>query len=312
MKKVLITGIEGFVGNYLAGYLQSLGYDIYGTYWAIPQKTNYKIYYCDIRNYSEILRVIKTIRPQIIFHLAAQSSVSQAEKNLKDTFAINTMGTLNVLESIRETKIRPRVIYISSCEVYGRSARKLTERMPPNPVSFYALSKLCAEKICLYYVSQYNLDIVILRPFSHTAPGQAEHFIFPSIAKRIAEIEVGKRKPVLQVGNINVKRDYLDVSDVIRAYYLAMKKGKTGEIYNITSGKPYTIKECIAFLLKLSKKKIKITTIKSLIRANDIPILTGSAQKFSQLTGWKPEVSFYTTLADLLNYYRMQMETGIS
>lgn len=308
MKKVLITGIEGFVGNYLAGYLSSLNYNIYGTYFAIPQKPNYKTYYCDIRNYSEVLRVIKTIKPKVIFHLAAQSSVSQGEKNIKETFAINTLGTLNILEAVREVKIKPRIIYISSCEVYGRSNKKLTENTPPNPVSFYALSKLCAEKICLYYVNQYDFDIVILRPFSHTGPGQAEYFIFPSVAKRIAEIEVGKRKPVLQVGNIKVKRDYLDVSDVIRAYYLAMKKGKSGEIYNITSGKPYTIEKCIDFLLSLSQKKIKVKVVKSLIRANDIPILTGSAKKFSTLTGWKPEVSFFTTLADLLNYYRMKME----
>ncbi|MEO0092194.1 MAG: GDP-mannose 4,6-dehydratase [candidate division WOR-3 bacterium] len=308
MKKVLITGIEGFVGNYLAGYLSSLDYDVYGTYFAIPPRTDYKIYYCDIRNHSQVLRVIKTIRPKVIFHLAAQSSVSQGEKNLKDTFAINTLGTLNILESVKEVKIKPRIMYISSCEVYGRSDKKLTETSSTNPVSFYALSKLCAEKICLYYVNQYDFDVVILRPFSHTGPGQAEHFIFPSVAKRIAEIEAGKRRPVLGVGNIKVKRDYLDVSDVIRAYYWAMKKGKSGEIYNITSGKPYTIEKCISFLLSLSQKKIKVKTIKSLIRANDIPILTGSAKKFSALTGWKPEVSFFTTLADLLNYYRMQME----
>ncbi len=306
MKRILITGIEGFVGNYLAGYLQSLNYEIYGTYFAIPQKSNYKIYYCDIRNYSEVLSVIDMVRPQVIFHLAAQSSVSQGEKHIKETFAINGLGTLNILEAVREVKIKPRIIYISSCEVYGRSSKKLTEKTATNPVSFYALTKLCAEKVCLYYARQYNFDIIILRPFSHTGPGQAEHFIFPSVAKKIAEIENGQRKPVIEVGNIKVKRDYLDVSDIIRAYYLAMKKGKTKEIYNITSGKPYTIEECIKFLLSLSQKKIKIKPVKSLIRANDIPLLTGSAQKFMTLTDWKPEISFFTTLADLLNYYRMQ------
>lgn len=306
MKRILITGIEGFVGNYFASYLQSLNYEIYGTYFAIPQKSNYTIYHCDIRNYSEVLSVVKIVKPQVIFHLAAQSSVSQGEKNIKETFAVNCDGTLNILEAVREVKIKPRIIYISSCEVYGRSSKKLTETSPTNPVSFYALTKLCAEKVCLHYVRQYNFDIVILRPFSHTGPGQAEHFIFPSVAKKIAEIENGQRKPVIEVGNIKVKRDYLDISDIIRAYYLAMKKGETGEVYNITTGKPYTIEKCIKFLLSLSQKKIKIKPVKSLIRTNDIPLLTGSAQKFKTLTGWNPEISFFTTLADLLNYYRIQ------
>lgn len=310
MKKVLITGIEGFVGQYLADYLTNLNYQISGLFFAEPEKKIGKLYYCDIRDYPSLLKILKENKPEAIFHLAAQSSVSQAEKNLTETFTINTQGTLNIIEALRTAGIKTRMIYISSCEVYGltaNSTHQLTELSRTNPVSFYALSKLMAEQICQYYYKQYKLETVILRPFSHTGPGQNENFIFPKIARRIAEIEYGIGDANITVGNLDVVRDYTDISDIIKAYYQAFEKCEAGEIYNITTGKSYSIRNGMDFLLSLSKKKIEVKVSENFKRTNDIPMLTGSADKFIKLTGWKPEFDFYTTLTNLLNYYRVML-----
>lgn len=310
MKKVLITGIEGFVGQHLADYLANHNYQISGIFFAEPEKKAGKLYHCDIRNYPSLLKILKENRPEAIFHLAAQSSVSQAEKNLTETFAVNTQGTLNIMEALRTISINTRVIYISSCEVYGSTANsthQLTELSQTNSVSFYALSKLMAEQVCQYYYKQYGLETIILRPFSHTGPGQSENFIFPKIAQRIAEIELGIGEANITVGNLDVVRDYTDISDIVTAYCKALEKCKAGEIYNITSGKSYSIRSGIDFLLSLSKKKIEVKVSENLKRTNDIPLLTGSADKFAELTGWKPKIDFYTTLTNLLNYYRMKL-----
>lgn len=311
MKKVLITGIEGFVGQHLAQYLSSQNYPIAGIYFAEPEKRIGELYQCDVRNRADLLDIIKKVKPDAVFHLAAQSSVSQAEKNLSDTFAINCQGTLNLLDVIRESGINARFIYVSSSEVYGLSAQtsdKLTEESLSAPISFYALSKYFSEKICLYYVEHFKLDIVILRPFSHTGPGQSENFIFPKIAKKIAEIEKDLTEAIITVGNVDVRRDYTDISDIVKAYRLAMEKCKKGEIYNITSGKSYSIRFGIEYLLSLSKKKIEVKSTEELIRNKDIPLLTGSAEKFIRETGWKPQIDFTTTLGELLNYYRKKLQ----
>jgi GDP-4-dehydro-6-deoxy-D-mannose reductase len=310
VKKVLITGIEGFVGQHLADYLTNHSYQISGIFFAEPEKKVGRLYHCDIRDYPLLLKIFKEDKPEAIFHLAAQSSVSQAEKNLTETFAINTQGTLNILEAVRTVGINTRMIYVSSCEVYGLTANlthQLTELSQTNSVSFYALSKLMAEQVCQYYYKQYKLETIILRPFSHTGPGQSENFIFPKIARRIAEIEYGIGKANIIIGNLDVVRDYTDISDIIKAYHQVLEKCEAGEIYNITSGKSYSIRNGVDFLLSLSKKKIEVRVSENLKRANDIPLLTGNADKFVNLTGWKPKLDFYTTLTNLLNYYRMKL-----
>ncbi|MEO0082866.1 MAG: GDP-mannose 4,6-dehydratase [candidate division WOR-3 bacterium] len=318
---ILIIGIEGFVGRYLAQHLYSLNYKISGIYYQPFQeigytienanktceKNKYRLYQCDIRNFEQLFKIINKVSPDAIFHLAAQSSVSVGEAKPIETFEINVLGFLNVLESIRQTKIYPRVIYISSAEVYGSSARqktKLTEKSLPKPMNFYAFSKYCAEKLCFYYINNLDFDIIILRPFSHTGPGQNEHFVFPRIAKEIVEIEIGKKEPNIKVGNLDVKRDYCDVRDIVKAYQLALEKCSTGKVYNITSSKSYTIRFGVEYLLSLSSKKIKVLVDKSFIRNKDILRLSGSADKFIKQTGWKPEIEFTKTLSDILAYYR--------
>ncbi|MCX8014978.1 MAG: GDP-mannose 4,6-dehydratase [candidate division WOR-3 bacterium] len=307
MKNILITGIEGFVGTHLSAYLKNQGYQVSGIYFQTPQQKLGQLFKADIRDYPTILNIIKKIKADGIFHLAAQSSVAQSEKNIKDTFSINIEGTLNILEAVRNLDLKTRIIFISSCEVYGNQKVRLAEKSATKPISFYAVTKLCAENICQYYERRYGLDIVILRPFSHTGFGQAEHFLFPRITKQIAEIEAGLAKPILNIGNLKVRRDYLDISDVVRAYELAMRKCRSGEIYNITSEKSYSIKEALDYLLKLSTVSIKVHIDKQLVRKYDIALLTGKADKFKKTTGWQPKVNFFTTLKNLLEYYRQKI-----
>jgi GDP-4-dehydro-6-deoxy-D-mannose reductase len=307
VKKVLITGIEGFVGSYLADYLALRNYEIFGIH-LNPCPKEYKNHYPgDIRNFSWLLEIVKKVKPEIIFHLAAQSSVGQGEKEIRETFTVNVDGTLNILEAIRIADLKTRIIYISSCEVYGPQRKKLTEDSLLLPVSFYATTKVCAEYLCRYYHQVHGFDIVILRPFSHTGPGQSEQFIFPKIARKIAEIEKGISEPIIEIGNLNLIRDYSDVRDIVRAYELALRYGKSGEIYNITSEKPYKLRTEVNYLLGLAIKKIKLKVNKALFRKFDIPRLTGCAQKFKKLTGWRPRIEFRTTLTELLDYYRKRV-----
>lgn len=308
MKNVLITGIEGFVGSHLAKYLDSHKYKIAGIHFANPIVKIGKLFQCDIRDYASVLRIMRKIQPDAIFHLAAQSSVAQSEKSIKDTFSINVVGTLNILEAVNELNLKPRIIYVSSCEIYGKNNKKLTEQSEIKPISFYAISKLCAEQVCQFYNRAYNLDIVILRPFSHTGSGQAEHFIFPRIARQIAEIEAGLREPMLDIGNVRARRDYTDVQDIVKAYELALRKCRSGEVYNITSQKTYSIGQGVNYLIKLSQTKIGVAIDKKLVRKNDIPLLTGCARKFMRQTGWKAVIDFRTTLTNLLNYYRTKIK----
>ncbi|MEO0072354.1 MAG: GDP-mannose 4,6-dehydratase [candidate division WOR-3 bacterium] len=308
MKRVLITGIEGFAGLHLFNHLsQKQRYKIYGLHYRTCALSGLTCFHGDIRDYSFVVGVIKEVQPNLIFHLAAQSSVAYGEKELQETYTVNVTGTFNILEAVRCLKLKSRIIYISSCEVYGPHNQKLKETTLLNPVSFYAITKICAENLCQYYSKIQNLDIVILRPFSHTGPGQSEQFIFPRIAKKIAEIEKARAEPIIEVGNLNLKRDYTDVRDMVRAYELAARFCKTGEIYNVTSGKSYELKTGVQYLLSLTDKKIKLRINKALFRKNDILTLTGSAQKFIKLTGWQPQIDFFTTLRDLLTYYREKL-----
>lgn len=309
MKKVFITGIEGFVGHYLARFLATKNYEISGIYFdesAISGLPG-KLYRGDIRELEKFKTIVREVKPDWVFHLAAVSSVAISYSQPSLTFGVNVLGTWNLFASFKELNFNPRVVIVSSCEVYGRARTFPTkETEPPKPLSPYALSKLFSEEVSRFYHQTDNMSVVILRPFTHTGVGHSEVFIFPSIAKRIVEIERGLREPILEVGNIENQRDYTDVRDMVKAYVLAAEHCRTGETYNITSGKTIVIREGIEFLLSRAKKKIELKINPQLLRPNDIPVLKGDCTKFSTLTGWKPEIDFQQTLIELLEYYRQK------
>jgi GDP-4-dehydro-6-deoxy-D-mannose reductase len=315
-KKAFITGIEGFVGTYLASDLINKEYQVTGINLAeLPANfPKIPVYQCDITDKKRLKEILAEVRPAAVFHLAAVSSVDTCEHYPETAFEINTQGTFNLFEALYELEINPKIILISSCEVYEtknqnrirlrRTKKKLNEKSIVRASSVYALTKICAEEVADFFANRHGLRITILRPFTHTGPGQSEKFVFPSVTKQIVEIEQGKRAPVIELGNIDVFRDYTDVRDMVKAYELAFLHCAPGEIYNVTSERTYSIRAGVETLIKLAQKPIEIKIDPEKVRQWGNQFLAGDSRKFRKATKWKPVIDFKTTLADLLEHSR--------
>ncbi|MEO0009153.1 MAG: GDP-mannose 4,6-dehydratase [candidate division WOR-3 bacterium] len=307
-RRALITGIEGFVGGHLCHYLQKLGWEVAGIHLNPPPAgLNVELFCADICDFDRLKSVLEQTRPEWIFHLAGVSSVAEAEKNPIPVYEINTLGTLKLLMAVHQLMLPCRLLFVSSADVYGRGEAPHSETDPVAPLTVYARSKHLAEQLCRLYYQAWGMDIVIVRPFSHTGPGQAPRFIFPKVAQHIALVEKDKAEPVLKMGDLSVRRDYTDVRDVVRAYVLAMENCISGETYNITSGNAIRLREGVDLLLKMSRVPVEVRSGATEIRPYDIPYLSGNAEKFRLITGWQPEIPFEQTLADLLEYYRQRV-----
>ena len=308
--KFFITGIEGFVGHYLAQDLLDNGHQVGGSYIDAQSASGlsgkYILYQADLRQPRQIEDAIKDFCPQAIFHLAAQSSPALSFKKPQETFEINLIGTVNLLEAVRGLKGKCRLVLISSCEIYGPTAgdKPLSEAEPYNPISPYASSKVFQEITCLQYFRTYNLETIVVRPFPHTGPGQPSGFALPSFARQIAEIEKGQREPVIRAGNLSARRDISDVRDVVQAYRLLAEKGRPGEVYNVCSGQTITIEDALKKLLQLAKNEVKLETDPELLRPADVPVLWGDNKKVKSETGWEQRINLDQTLAGLLQYWR--------
>ncbi len=311
-KKAFITGIEGFVGTYLAIDLLNKEYQVTGIKLAeLPVNfPKIPVHQCDITDKKRLKEILAEVRPAAVFHLAAVSSVYTCEHYPETAFEINTQGTFNLFESLYELEINPKIILISSCEVYEtknqnrKSKKKLSEKSIVRASSVYALTKICTEEVADFFANRHGLRITILRPFTHTGPGQSEKFVFPSVTKQIVEIEKGERLPVIELGNIDVFRDYTDVRDMVKAYELAFLNCVPGEIYNVTSERTYSIREGVEILIKLAQKPIEIKIDPEKVRQWGNQYLAGDSRKFRKATKWKPTIDFKTTLADLLEHSR--------
>lgn len=305
--RVLVTGIEGFVGCHLARHLNSLGLEVVGLHWQDPaEPLPARLVRGDVRDPTALHAMLADTRPDYVVHLAALSSVAASEAHSLTAYQVNVIGTLNLLDSIRRLDLHCRILLISSADVYGSSnvGQQLAETDPPQPVSAYALSKLMAGEAGRFYHRVYGVDVVILRPFSHTGPGQAPHFVFPKVACGIAASEAGTAPPVIEMGNLDVRRDYSDVRDIVCAYGLALDHCRPGETYNVTSGRPVLLREAVGYLCSLARVKVEVRSSASYFRSRDIPLLTGSPARFQAATGWQPVIPFEQTLADLLDYCR--------
>jgi GDP-4-dehydro-6-deoxy-D-mannose reductase len=313
--KVLITGISGMAGSHLAEYLLKRGdAEVCGTIkWRsnleniIHFQDKIKLHECDIRDAHAVKTVLASIKPDFIFHLAAQSYVQFSWRAPSETLSTNIIGELNVFESVRELRLDSRIHIAGSSEEYGLvkpDEVPIKESNPLRPLSPYGVSKVAQDLLGYQYFQSYGLKIVRTRAFNHTGPRRGEVFVSSNFAKQIVEIEKGRRPPVIHVGNLNAVRDFLDVRDVARAYYLALEKGTPGEVYNIASGKGYKIRELLDKLLKIAKVDIKIEVDPSRLRPSDVDLLVGSSEKFQKATGWKPEIPFEKTLEDLVQYWR--------
>lgn len=315
--KVLILGVSGFAGSHLARYLLSMNdpsIDLYGTYRDVEEVTSnlgsvsskIRLCACDITQVMSISECLEKARPDIIFNLAGISYVPQAEINPEETYAINTLSAHHLLQNILKTCPYAKVLLMSTSEVYGKvkpEETPLVETQPLNPHNLYGASKIAMEMIARFFINRHQMNVVILRPFNHVGPYQSDRFVIANFSRQMARIKLGLQKPVLEVGDLEPKRDFTDVRDMVRGYWLAALKGRAGQTYNLCSGNAYAIKDITLKLIELSGKKIEICPIPDRMRKNDLPLLLGSFEKFKSQTGWTPQYDLESTLQETFNYW---------
>jgi len=312
-KKALIIGGSGFVGNYLTSHLKNeLKWNVYVTKTPHEEFTYDigKIFDMDILDKVQISEVLEKVRPDYIFHLAAQSSVAMSWKNPGLTIDINIKGSINVMDAIRELNYKPRMLFVGSGEEYGHISigeSPITETNAVRPGNIYAATKVCQNMIGKIYADAYDMGIMMVRAFNHIGPNQSPIFVVADFCKQVAEIERGVKEPVIYTGNLTAKRDFTDVRDVVRAYGLLIQKGKKGETYNIGSGNAVSIQEIVDKILRYSKTKIKIEIDLNKLRPVDVPIIEADISKVRLCTGWKPEIDIDTTLTETLDYWRRKI-----
>lgn len=313
--KVLITGAAGFVGGHLINFLKDQQVEITGAgrnedEVSIVKEFDVSALEMDVCDLGSIERGIGLVRPDFIIHLAAQSSAGLSWKDRLGTLDINIMGTVKLIEGILSSGIKCRLLLVGSAEEYGLVSPEdmpLTESSPLRPVNPYGVSKLISGYLPgLYMKISGDISIVHARSFNHIGPGQSEGFVLSDFAKQISEIEKGLRKPLMSVGNLDAKRDFLDVRDVVRAYWIMVQKGAPGETYNICSGSCFSIKDILDMLLAEALVSIEVETDLARFRPADIPVMYGDNSKLAGL-GWMPEIPIRDSLLDVLDYWRSKV-----
>ena len=317
--RVLITGMSGFAGSHFADLL------LEQTHWTLVgvsrstegQRISPRMFWwkLDLSDAEGITRLLKYERPDLIVHLAAQSNVPASWKDPWATYETNVRAQLNLFQGVIETKLAPRMLIVSSNEVYGRPASPdelpFREEHPLRPVNPYAVSKATQDLMALQYHLSHQLDVVVARPFNHIGPGQNVRFVAADFAQKIASIEAGLSEPVLHLGNMAAERDFTDVRDVARAYLALIQKADGGQVYNVCSGQPRSVQSLLDIMLSLSTAKIEQRTDPSKFRVADTPISFGDASRIRQATGWEPRIPFEQTVADILNYWREKVKAEV-
>ena len=290
--KILITGVTGFVGSHLAEYCLSLDQqvEVIGTCRWRSRRENIEhledainLYECDLRDASSVKTLLADIQPERIFHLAAQSYVPSSWNSPGETITTNVIGQLNIFEAMRETNSTASIQIAGSSEEYGLvhpEEAPITEENPLRPLSPYAVSKVAQDMLAYQYFQSYGLKVVRTRAFNHTGPRRGDVFVTSNFAKQIAEIEVGQRPPVIHVGDLNPQRDFTDVRDIVRAYWLSLEHCSPGEVYNVASGKAYRIEEVLKILLDNSEQDIEVVEDPERLRPSDVPLLLGDNSRF--------------------------------
>jgi GDP-4-dehydro-6-deoxy-D-mannose reductase len=316
--RALITGLTGFVGSHLAEYLIARGdVEVFGTHRWRSRMDNVehlrgrlRLIECDTRDASAVRRALREVRPDRIFHLAAQSYVPTSWLIPGETLTGNVMGQLNLFEAMRELELPARVQIAGSSEEYGLvlpSEVPIREDSPLRPLSPYGVSKVAQDLLAYQYWQSYGLHAVRTRGFNHTGPRRGEVFMTSNFARQVAEIEKGRREPVVGVGNLDAVRDFTDVRDMVRAYWLAIEHGAPGEVYNICSGRGYTTRQVLDILLGLAHVRVEMREDPARMRPSDVMLLVGDCSKFQAATGWAPTIPFEMTLKDLLEYWRQRV-----
>ena len=319
--RVLITGVTGFVGSYLADALiDDPAQKLFGVI-RDPEKLRPGLqgqltcYVGDLESESFVYHVLKEVQPQVIYHLAGQAFVPTAWSHPWQTFQTNVLPQLNLFKSLIDLNLRPRFLSVSSAKVYGQVAEShmpIKEDAPLWPDSPYGVSKATQDLMAHQYYLSHHMPIIRVRPFNHIGPRQAAHFVTATFAQQIALAEAGRSEPVIQVGNLTVQRDFTDVRDVVRAYRLLIEKGLAGEAYNIASGKAIAIEQILNKLLNLSTIEIQVVQDEARMRPADQPVSYGDIKKIARDVGWQPDISLDDSLNDILAYWRQQVATDLA
>jgi GDP-4-dehydro-6-deoxy-D-mannose reductase len=316
--RILITGITGFVGSHLAEWALDQGAEVVG---AVRWRSNLEhiehvrdrltLIPCDLRDLSSARTLVEQAQPDYIVHLAAQSFVAASWQTPAETLMTNAISQMNLFEAIRQLGTTARFLVIGSSEEYGLvepHELPIRETNALRPLSPYAVSKVTQDLMGFQYFKSYGLDIVRARAFNHTGARRGSDFATSNFAKQVAEIELGLRKPLVEVGDLKPSRDFSDVRDVVRGYWSLLQRGPAGEVYNLCSGVDWTIERMLNFLLSQSAVRgIEVRTDPARLRPSDIPVLRGSFEKIEAAVGWRPRIPLEQTLGDLLEYWRRRL-----
>jgi GDP-4-dehydro-6-deoxy-D-mannose reductase len=315
--RVLITGITGFVGSHMAEYALVKGAQVFGsTRWRSKTeniehlRSKVTFIESDLRDLSSVRALLETSVPDYVVHLAAQSFVGVSWHAPAETLTTNIISQVNLLEALRGLKMSPRFLAVGSSEEYGlvlEDEVPIKETNPLRPLSPYAVSKVTQDMMGYQYFKSYGLPIIRTRAFNHEGPRRGDVFVTSNFARQVAEIEAGLREPVVYVGDLTPRRDYSDVRDIVRGYWLLLERGEPGEVYNLCSGRSWSIQAVLDFVLSLATVKgITVKTDPARLRPSDVMILEGDPTKMHKATGWKVEIPFERTLTELLDYWRQR------
>ena len=320
--KALITGVTGFAGSHLADYLlaHQPEVQIFGIRrWRSPMENiahiagRLELVETDLGDYNSVHTMLEQVKPDLIFHLAAQSFVPTSWNAPAATLETNVIGQTHLFEAVRALSLDPVIQIACSSEEYGLvhpDETPIRETNPLRPLSTYAVSKIAQDYLGYQYFKSYGLKVVRTRGFNHTGPRRGEVFVASNFAKQLVRIEAGLAEPIIRVGNLSAQRDFTDVRDMVRAYWLAANRGKPGEVYNIASGKAITIQELLDRLIALSHVEVTVEQDPDRMRPSDVEILIGDSSSFRADTGWEPEIPLDQTLQDIVEYWRQRVADG--
>lgn len=314
--KALITGISGFVGSYLAEYLlENTDWDVAGTVFGPYANIadlcgTLELYPAELSRLDVVTFVLEQAQPDVLFHLAAQPLVSASRRDPWGTLETNIRMQLNVLEAVAQVSPDCRVLVVGSSEEYGLIGNKdlpIDEETPLRPLSPYAISKVAQDLLGLQYHLTHGLHVVRVRPFNHIGPRQRLGFVAPDFASQIAAAELGLEPPIIQVGNLEARRDFSDVRDIVRAYVSLITAGEPGEVYNAGSGESHAIQEVLDTLLAMSEAAIDVQQDPARMRPSEVPEVICDPDRIQKKIGWATEIPFEQSLQDVLAYWRAEM-----
>lgn len=319
--RALITGAAGFAGSHLTDYLlANTDWELYAFVWeresldnlAVSERVH--VQKGDIARAESIAQAVREAQPDYVFHLAAIAAIPASFQHPGQTMITNILGQVNLLQAIVEAGLKPRILIVGSADEYGLvtpedlPVRETTPFRPSNP---YAVSKVTQDLLGYQYFHSYGLPIVRVRPFNHIGPRQQDSFVVSAFAKQVAAAELGLQEPVVRVGNLSAKRDFSDVRDIVRGYYLAITQGELGEVYNLASEQARSIQSVLDDLLELSRVPLRVETDPARFRPVDVPVIVGDCRKFRQRTGWRTMIPFETSLRDVLDDWRQRLNKKV-